>query len=431
MTRSLFRYSPLDALLLLGALVQAGLCALCLLWPRSLPQLALSALLLAGTIWWSANTVAHNHLHRPLFRSRWLSALFSAFLTLSTSVPQRTWRRRHLWHHAGERAPAPPATVAELVEIAAVGVLWLGLLWGLPRAFLGAFLPGYGLAMLLCQLQGHYEHAGQPVAVEPGVSYYGRLYNLLWWNDGYHGEHHRFPGTHWSQLPARRAATQPSESDLPPVLRGLSPGLQRLRRLVNRGLGQVLIGLERLALSPGPIQHFMLSSHRRALSRVLAHPELAPLLQRPALRIGIVGGGLFPRTALLLSERLPTATLVLIDASSEHLAQAQAALAAAGIAGERLVLYPQIYCPVQHQHVDFLIFPLGYVGDRAALYQPEADQPPRIVHEWLLRRPPATLRVVISPWLLKQLCLVLPATPRPEAAAAPTVRPSALSEEAA
>jgi hypothetical protein len=101
---------------------------------------------------------------------------------------------------------------------------------------------------------------------------------------------------------------------------------------------------------------------------------------------------------------------VLIDASAEHLRLATATLAAAGIAGERVLAYPEMYCPARHGDVDLLIFPLGYVGDRRALYQPAAGEPPRIVHEWLLRRPAgATTRVIVSPWLLKQLCLVLPA----------------------
>lgn len=426
MTRSLFRYSPLDALLLLGALLQAFLCGLALLLPRSPLSMVPAALLFAGTVWWSANTVSHNHLHRPLFRRPALNVLFTWLLTLSTGVPQRTWRRRHLWHHAGERGPKPRPAGADLGEIAAVAGLWLALLWALPRAFLGVYLPGYLLGMILCQIQGHYEHAGKPVSVEPGVSYYGRLYNLLWWNDGYHGEHHRFPGTHWSQLPTRRAATSPTESSLPPVLRGLQPLLSRLRDLGNRGLGWALVALERLALSEGPIQRYMLSSHRRALAQLLAQPdwsadrspdrapdrspELAAILARPAPRIGIVGGGLFPRTALILGKLLPRATLVLIDASAEHLRLATATLAAAGIAGERVIPHPEIYCPSRHGDVDLLIFPLGYVGDRRALYQPAPGEPPRIVHEWLLRRPAgATTRVIVSPWLLKQLCLVLPA----------------------
>lgn len=420
MTRALFRYSPRDALLLLGALLQAGLCAgsLGLAWhlPPSLPSLIFPALLFAATVWWSANTVAHNHLHRPLFRARALNVALTWLLTLATGVPQRTWRRRHLWHHAGERGTAPRPSVADLVEIAAVGGLWLLLLWTMPRVFLGVYLPGYLLAMLLCQLQGHYEHAGQPVSVEPGVSYYGRLYNWLWWNDGYHGEHHRHPGAHWTHLPSHRVATAATESRLPPVLRGLESLASRLTRVVNSGLGWALVRLERLALQEGPIQRYMLSSHRRALRLLFAEAELAEILRRPAPRIGIVGGGLFPRSALILAELVPQARLVLIEADPEHLALAQARLATAGVRDDRLLAYAEIYDPARHRHVDLLIFPLGYVGDRRALYQPTAGQPPRIVHEWLTHRPArAHRRVRVSLWLCKQLCWVRPPATSAEA----------------
>ena len=35
-------------------------------------------------------------------------------------------------------------------------------------------------------LTGALAAAGLPVVVEPGISYYGRLYHLLWFNDGFH-----------------------------------------------------------------------------------------------------------------------------------------------------------------------------------------------------------------------------------------------------
>ena len=49
-----------------------------------------------------------------------------------------------------------------------------------PGIFLTVYLPGWALGLGLCFLQGHYEHAGGT------TSHYGRLYNLLFFNDGYH-----------------------------------------------------------------------------------------------------------------------------------------------------------------------------------------------------------------------------------------------------
>jgi hypothetical protein len=67
-------------------------------------------------------------------------------------------------------------------------------------------MPGYLAGLGLCLLQGHFEHAGGT------TSHYGWLYNRLFFNDGYHVEHHRRPGIHWTQLPfetSPRNAQQP------------------------------------------------------------------------------------------------------------------------------------------------------------------------------------------------------------------------------
>ena len=35
-----------------------------------------------------------------------------------------------------------------------------------------------------------------------GVSSYHRLYNWLWFNNGYHAEHHYRPRVHWTEMKA-------------------------------------------------------------------------------------------------------------------------------------------------------------------------------------------------------------------------------------
>ena len=54
---------------------------------------------------------------------------------------------------------------------------------------------------------GRMEHRGGETA---GVSCYGTGYNWLWFNDGYHVEHHQGPGTHWTRLPAVRVNAKTS-----------------------------------------------------------------------------------------------------------------------------------------------------------------------------------------------------------------------------
>jgi fatty acid desaturase len=65
------------------------------------------------------------------------------------------------------------------------------------------YLPSVAVAFTLVNVQNYYRHFG----AEPeswyanSVSHYGRLYNWLTFNDGYHQEHHLRPTTHWSRLP--------------------------------------------------------------------------------------------------------------------------------------------------------------------------------------------------------------------------------------
>src|SRR6186997_3530013 len=67
-------------------------------------------------IWWNSNTIAHNFIHRPFFKTRTANLLFAAFLSVLLGIPQSLWRDRHLAHHRGEawRWRVSPELVAEL-----------------------------------------------------------------------------------------------------------------------------------------------------------------------------------------------------------------------------------------------------------------------------------------------------------------------------
>src|SRR6202011_5534595 len=117
-------------------------------------------------------------------------------------VPQTLWMQRHMWHHAGEpagrlRLRVNPRVVVE-VGLVAIVASAIGLLR--PTAMF-IIAPGFGLGMLLCHLQGHFEHAADHTGTAGDVSHYGSLYNLLWFNDGHHAEHHSRPRLHWTELP--------------------------------------------------------------------------------------------------------------------------------------------------------------------------------------------------------------------------------------
>lgn len=321
-------------------------------------------------IWWNSNTVAHYFLHSPFFSRRWLNVLFALYLSVLLGIPQSLWRDRHLAHHAGT-LPRMQFSGKLVVELTLIITLWGSLLILAPWFFLTAYLPGYALGLILCGIHGHFEHIE-----EEAVSHYGRLYNWLFLNDGYHIEHHTNPDAPWSELPTK-FRTNGKSSYWPAILRWLD--------LFD------LESLERFVLRVPALQRFVLDRHEFAL-RALGIQHL------PVQRVAIVGGGLFPRSALLLQRLLPNAQLSIIDARASHLDIARRFLL-----DDQIELINDWYQPRQHSKFDLLIVPLAYVGAREELYR----CPPTtylLMHDWLWRRR-GTSRIV-SLLLLKRLNLV-------------------------
>lgn len=352
MASGVWRFSHRDSLFVIAA---AGHAVILMRWP--LPPL------IALALWWNANTIAHNFIHRPFFKPVALNRLFSAALSILLGIPQRLWRDRHLAHHAGV-AWRLRISRQLVIETALVLCLWTALAMREPRFFLLMYLPGYLGGLALCGLQGHWEHAaGSP------VSHYGGFYNLLCFNDGYHAEHHADPSRHWTALP-RYIEPGAVTSAWPAPLRWLDiPCLEALERIVLRSRW---------------LQHFVLESHRRAFLRVL------PRLQATR-NVLIVGGGLYPRTALILKELLPAARLTIMDANPHNLATARALL------GEVAEYRNEHYGGHASDGFDLTVIPLSFAGDRTAIYR----HPPSatvVVHDWIWRRRGAGSIVSVALW---------------------------------
>jgi len=371
------RYSAWDAVLIGLSFAYAGL----LLFTPSIPLIALG-------LWWTANTVAHNFIHTPYFHARALNRAYSVFLTALMGIPQSLWRDRHLRHHRAlhrdglsdrvDRQPAPgpgvtwtrPRFTSDIViETTVVLLLWFWIAAADPAFFLGVYAPGYLTGLCLCSLQGHFEHA------RGTTSHYGSLYNRCFFNDGFHAEHHLRPGEHWTRLPSRpRADARPSR--WPPVLRWLD--------------AFSLESLERLVLRSPRLQQFVLTSHERAFKALL--PRL------PAVHhVTIVGGGLFPRSALILRRLLPDATLTIVDAKLGHLEIASAFLP------DDIELQHRMFDPAVLDPADLVVIPLAFIGNRERVYlHPPAKA--TMVHDWLWK--PRRGGVRVSCLLLKRLNLV-------------------------
>lgn len=361
----LLRHSSWDLVLIALALLHGGL----LLTVPSVPLIALG-------LWWNANTISHNFVHLPFFQTRATNRVFSAYLSLLLGLPQSLWAARHLAHHRDEPFRWMPVRGAWLFEGAVVLALWLCLLQVAPRFFVTVYLPGWLLGLGLCQLQGHFEHT------RGTVSHYGWLYNRLFFNDGFHVEHHARPTRHWRTLPDSREAKLSQVSPWPAVLRWLEC--------------LSLDGLEQLVCRSVILQRWVLAVHQRAMRRVLEDTL-------PPRRILIIGGGLFPRTALILRQLAPDATITIVDMRTERLEQARRWL-------DDNVQFVCACCtaqdlPLVARNADLVVVPLALRGERDEFYcHPPA--PNVLIHDWLWRRRGQS--VVISLALFKRLNLVTP-----------------------
>jgi hypothetical protein len=250
--------------------------------------------------------------------------------------------------------------------------LWTVMVVRAPSFFVCVYLPGYAGGLMLCALHGYCEHAFGL------TSHYGKLYNLVFLNDGYHAEHHAHPQVNWRYLPALKGSAVRA-SRWPAPLRWLE------------GCG--LEALERMVAGSRVLQWFVLRAHARALVVLI---RTLP----PVHRVAVVGGGVFPRSALVLRKLLPAARITIIDASARNLDRARIWI------GESTTEFVHGRYPcVDLDAYDLVIFPLAFDGNRDALYaRPPA--PAVIVHDWFWRRRGVSRIVSIA--LFKRVNLVVP-----------------------
>lgn len=256
----LFRHSAMDGVLVLLTLLNCAAIVATAYFFSALGPWALAGLALFFVLMICTNyqCIAHNFIHNPFFRAEPLNRLFSVLNSLALGMPQTLYRAHHLNHHqfnndyrgedgetgdfsslyrysSRDRVPeslwrysllgplrtdfgrlhamARQKKLAWLVwcESAALLLFYAGLAWLDWRFFLFYFVPVSFLGQAAALAENYLEHYG----ATPGdrrtdsVSCYGRLYNLLWFNNGYHQEHHYRPFVHWRLVPRLRAEMLP------------------------------------------------------------------------------------------------------------------------------------------------------------------------------------------------------------------------------
>ncbi len=268
-----FRYSAWDVLPALGGVVQVAF----LLWTVfAFPTLSWWALVPAFVVvtfayCWNLQCVSHNFIHNPFFRSVWLNRIYGVLETLAIGMPHILYHHYHLNHHAGDNdAKGPNGTTRDwssiyrygkgdapeafwryclfsffrvevgpvvrvtirhgrghigqaIAETAVLAAFWVYLACFHLPYFLCFYLPSFFLGWVVSYAEGYLEHFG----AQPGnpfansVSSYNRLYNLLWFNNGYHQEHHWDPKRHWTKMKALHEEIRPQmEANHTRILRG-------------------------------------------------------------------------------------------------------------------------------------------------------------------------------------------------------------------
>jgi fatty acid desaturase len=256
----LFRYSAWDAIPAgLVVLHCALIAAFFLAWDRLTWGERLAGAALYGlAIGWSLDSVSHNFLHNPFFAWEPLNRLTSFLLTFALGTPQTMYKYVHMRHHAGNsdrigadgttvdpislyrfgadgkvepllsyvflqfwrddgpftvaraiRAKRPAEATEAMQEFWAMVALY-GVILVLNWRFVLLLAPFYYLGQCMSFLIAWFEHAGaEPdLPVATGVSTYGRVYNALFLNNGYHAEHHHRPKAHWTAMKAVRRETR-------------------------------------------------------------------------------------------------------------------------------------------------------------------------------------------------------------------------------
>jgi fatty acid desaturase len=206
-------------------------------------------LIYAVSISWNINSVAHLFIHNVYFKSRFLNRAFSFMQSLTMVFSQTFYDNVHRRHHTGNsdlpnekggtidwlsiyrygKNGQPenvwaytfksffrddPAVIFKEIRRRSPSLAWFGVFeiicviamviigFILNWKFMLFMIPFYYLGNCLSSLNGFYEHYGSNpnVPIAWGVSSYSWLYNVTWFNNGYHAEHHYRPKHHWSKM---------------------------------------------------------------------------------------------------------------------------------------------------------------------------------------------------------------------------------------
>jgi fatty acid desaturase len=205
------------------------------------------------------NIITHNFIHTPFFRSRTVNRAYELICCIPLALSFTDSKVLHLTHHryTNDKIDVNTGTTKDptstyrygkngqheafigyvglgpfreffefsgdghndrirrriRVELLMVGAFLLLLAWANIGYFLLYLLIIY-LSQALILAANFCEHYGADPdsKLADSVSCYGTLYNLIWFNNGYHQEHHYRPNVHWTTVKRVRDELGPNSN---------------------------------------------------------------------------------------------------------------------------------------------------------------------------------------------------------------------------
>jgi fatty acid desaturase len=237
----MFKHSKRDGFLVGLMVLQITLIILPFVVELSLSSLIMLVLLNTFLIGTNYQCVAHNFIHNPFFNRPLLNNVFSVLNSFCIGVPASVYKTHHLEHHRHNNRPDKDETSTfrhgkngqeeniflystlgilrtDLVslykttkkqsslvhlELLVLSFFITGLCLLSWKLFLGYVLTSYltGQFFALWENYCEHHHADYTDRKRDSVSCYNSVYNFLWFNNGYHQEHHHAPTIHWTKIP--------------------------------------------------------------------------------------------------------------------------------------------------------------------------------------------------------------------------------------
>lgn len=234
------KHSKLDLFLVLLLGLQISLFVIPFFIPFTPLQLVGMGLLNIYMMGTNYQCIAHNFIHIPFFKANILNQIFSMFNTIGIGVPQSLYRIHHLNHHRYNNHPDTDESSTfkygkngkeeNIFTYSLLGVIRtdLGALYKSARKqsalpimeilfltyFVGTLVainwklvvfylvPSIFLGQVFAVWENYCEHHRAPLndRKRDSVSCYNEFYNFIWFNNGYHQEHHFSPQVHWTEI---------------------------------------------------------------------------------------------------------------------------------------------------------------------------------------------------------------------------------------